>query len=404
MDAQITNFLSIIKCALHGGVPELKEPDWEKLCLYAKQHSVIPLFFEGLQSIELPEELSARLMLSSVHMVSLQAARTDAFLDIYSKLLAGGVEPIVLKGIICRETYGDLGDHRPSGDEDIWIKKEEFHRCKEILEACGCRQEKVDVPDSELDTIQEISFENPETGVYIEVHFNIIGVENEKRAKMNSFFENSAETRRRVEINGQTVYTLNHTDHFIFLFLHFYKHISGAGVGIRQIADIMMYRTKYGNEVDWDKFSNVIGQLSAQKLFADITHIANNYLGFSLDPFLPPTCPDVLLEDIISAGVFGLVDRNHAVSAQMMMAVAGGNSKWSRFLSAVFPPANRIKMTYPILMKAPWTLPFVWVFRWFRYLVRNPRLGGGLGFKSYRLAKERIKLLEDYGLMNNEND
>ena len=52
-------------------------------------------------------------------MIAGQVNRTSAFLNLYQELIEGDCKPLVRKGIVCRQLYGEYADHRPSGDEDI---------------------------------------------------------------------------------------------------------------------------------------------------------------------------------------------------------------------------------------------------------------------------------------------
>ena len=38
----------------------------------------------------------------------------------------------MMKGLICRQLYGEYCDHRPSGDEDILIRKAEYKQVQQI--------------------------------------------------------------------------------------------------------------------------------------------------------------------------------------------------------------------------------------------------------------------------------
>lgn len=59
-------------------------------------------------------------------IVAGQARRAEAFLSLYQQFIKANMHPLVMKGIICRQPYGDFCDHRPSGDEDILIPKSEY--------------------------------------------------------------------------------------------------------------------------------------------------------------------------------------------------------------------------------------------------------------------------------------
>mgnify|MGYP002120156504 CR=1 FL=1 len=45
----------------------------------------------------------------------------------------------MMKGLICRQLYGEYCDHRPSGDEDILIRKAEYKQVQQIPQEIGYR-------------------------------------------------------------------------------------------------------------------------------------------------------------------------------------------------------------------------------------------------------------------------
>ena len=119
-------------------------------------------------------------------MVAAQIRRSNAFVEIYKKITAHGIFPIVMKGIVCRQLYGELAEYRPSADEDILVEVKDFAKVKDILE-----QEKFvcrfpDITERELARIQEVSFYHSEQKLNLEVHTNIIGKESEEREQINS--------------------------------------------------------------------------------------------------------------------------------------------------------------------------------------------------------------------------
>ncbi len=407
MDTQTLNFLNVIRCAVNDEINiSLENPSFERLYAIAKEQSLIPVFYEGLckmrtagAEIEIPPAIENRFKLEAMMVISAQAQNTESFLEIYSKLLAGGIKPIVMKGIICRGTYGELADHRPSGDEDIYIRREDFGRCREILEENGFEMEDIPVDDETLSSIQEVSFYG-RNGLYLEVHTNPMGRANEAYSRMNKLFENAFDTMIVDETFGQPIYTYNHTTHFLFLFFHLYRHIVEGGVGLRQVTDIMMYNRAHGNEIDAARVKEVIKDFSAEKIFSDIIYIGSEYLGFSIKPIPKPTCPERLIEDMIESGIFGHSDRVHSISANMTSAaVDGGSGPLKSLVSALFPPLKRISIAYPILLKYPWLLPAVWVRRWLIVIPRNIKRGGGLGFEAISIGKKRIDLLKKYDII-----
>ncbi len=125
----VTTFLTL----LSAYVQDISLPDrsitldeWREVINLARAHNIFALVFEKASEntsfINMPEYPQWSLEVMSI--VAGQARRTETFLSLYKSFLKKEIHPIVMKGLICRQLYGEFCDHRPSGDEDILVKKE----------------------------------------------------------------------------------------------------------------------------------------------------------------------------------------------------------------------------------------------------------------------------------------
>ena len=133
-------FCKLIANIVHERDTRIEEKiDWLYMVKLAKEHNLLALFVEGASKhysfISRPEY--EKEMNESIAIVSAQVRRTSAFLKLYEAFVEVDLHPIVIKGLICRELYGTLGDHRPSGDEDILIRPSEYEVAKCILNENG---------------------------------------------------------------------------------------------------------------------------------------------------------------------------------------------------------------------------------------------------------------------------
>ncbi len=404
MERQTENFINILNTAFTGKVLSLSEPDWKLLCQAAKSQSVIPLFTEGLSAYPefggAPESMKRQLLNASFGLIANQARRTEEFLSCYRAMLDAGLRPLVVKGVVCRSTYGSLADHRPSGDEDIYVKKEDFRACANVLTSLGftssdCSEK--DFTDKLLDQLQELSFTSP-SGLTIEVHINLFGKETRQRTMLSALFENVFESAVPLEIDGErTVYTMSPTMNYIFLFLHLYKHFTTAGVGIRQIADVAMFYKVYKDAIDLAEAESIIAETGADKLYADVLAVAE-LLGLHVPTELRGYDTEKLIADMMESGVFGGSSEAHFYSRYVtLMAVGDNDSGKSVLLKSLFPPLSLLVNGYPELSEKPWLLPYVWFKRFFKVLFgkRNVKESG----EGYEIGKRRVELMREYGII-----
>lgn len=402
MELQIVNFLNILHAAISENTPELSDPDWNQLYDLSKHHSILPLYMEGCNKYKeyqvVPEEIRNNLMLESIEAIIWQAGRTEAFLMIYDKLIEAGLRPLVLKGLICRSTYQELADHRPSLDEDLYIPFDEFEHVKDILTSNGFQMEDLRITEEVLTKIQAISFVNHLNDLHIDVHLNPVGCDVKHREKMIHYFRKAFDNCISYQIKEHKVYSLNHTGHFLYLFLHFYRHFTGSGVGIRQLLDLLMYDRSFHKEINWLIVESIIIEMSADKLYSDVLEIGRKYLSFSLETDLKGYDADILLEDMMSTGTF----RNHTKDHSLCNDVTTTAVNYGDFHihKIIFPKSSYLVKGYPILNKRPYLLPFVWITRLFKFIINKNGSDSKIVIESIRIGKRRVMLLKKYGILN----
>ncbi len=386
-----------LKCLVGNTDGDFTDCDLKKVFSYAARHNVLPLCYENISNAGLFDLASSEKLKAKVFAtVFSQAKRTANFRKIYSALIERGIKPLVLKGIICRNLYGELCDHRPSGDEDILVKKDEYFKLAQILEENGYIPEER-VTEKTLSGKQEVTFKSS-NGLNIEVHLNIIGTENKSRRIMNKYFENVFDSAVSVEIDGQEYFTLDYTDHYIYLFYHMFKHFAMTGVGIRQILDMFKFGTRYFEVIDWSRVNEAIKNTGAGKLYGDVLEVGRLYLGFDFENNFGISFPEKLLDDIFSAGAYGNNTSERTGSKVKVLAAMDSNGKHSR-LRSIFPSLEAMREFYTILYDHPYLLPVMWFVRIVRYIFRSKTGKTYDVLKSEKIADEKIQLLRDYEII-----
>lgn len=428
---QVYNFLDLLKTVLHSNAPQKCEMndvsqfesqnvvgytgyecdisgyDWDEIYRLAAMHNVVPMVFEAaLKCPGFSEYHKYNIyMMQTMSKVTAQSRRTAAFMKLYRAFQKENLHPLVTKGLICRQLYGTLSEHRSSGDEDILVRADEFDRIKDVLEKEGFEVDNERQLGLKLEEVQAISFSNHSSGLTVEVHINLIGVENSFKRMLNNCFRNSAEKYIETGIDDIIIRTMNHTDHFLFLVLHALKHFTGGGFGIRHVMDVMMYEEVYRDDIQWDTIEFMLGEVKAQQFYSDMHIIGNQFLGFDLPLRFATNCPEELLKDMMCGSIFGnATEVQHSARAMTVAAVWANDSskKASRIrllLSTVFPPRRHMIKPYPELKNHPILLPAVWVKRWYRFIKYSKNINGNLVAESMRISQNRIDLIKKYKML-----
>ena len=397
LDIQVSNFLKILRAVFDDKKEiSLAEPvDWNLLSEIARRQNILPLFFEGAASIEdyVNANVYAKDQLDTFSMVAEQIQRSSEFSNIYKKIAKQGIYPIVMKGIICRQLYGELGEHRPSSDEDILVEIKDFHKVQEILEQEDYVCEVPDVTEKKLTQLQEVSFRNVEQKLTMEVHTNIIGKENDERSRMNDFFQNVREHGQMVRVYGTEFKTMEPTDALLFLILHAYKHFQNRGVGIRQAMDILLYYEEYKDKISMKYLQKALETCKAESFWIDILYIGNYYLGLTKENPEITCCPEELLQDMIYAGVFGKEGKTDHVAARVNLGAQDGSS---RLMKALFPSKQILVAGRPYLADKPWLLPVAWVDRWIKFLRYAGKDVWKIGHEILEKSSARMEIIKKY--------
>ncbi len=409
MEKNIVDFLSVLKRAIHGKESEKfpADVDPESLVKIAKLHKVLPLIVESEKD---NEAFISHLVFSSAVRDAMSAAvlqirRTENFKILYRKMNYEGIYPLVMKGLICRNLYGEMGDYRISGDEDILIKKEDFSRIDTFLKKEGFQPDKDNLSEKVISLLQEVTYTSPDSDLRLEVHLNPIGTEDSFRRKMNEFFEDVFDSFRKEKSGDVAIRTMDHTKHFLFLVLHAFKHLTVSGFGIRMVCDILLYMEKHHDEIDFGYVCSCLKEIKGESFLADLVFIGNKYLGFSLPVNGETNCPEELLEDIIESGIYGNHTQARRTSVHMVhsaMAERGPSSKFGKaglVFDTVFPPKERLLELCPELERKPWLIFDVYAKRIGRFISHNKKGKENLAIESMKIGQKRIELLKKYKLL-----
>ena len=391
MEIRHAAFLNILCASMAGtqaAVPAgLTAQDYHALVHLAAIHHVQPLFFEAAWSIPEARETLKQLAPAVRRQVMEQVLRTECFFALNGKLQAAGIRALVMKGIVCRSLY-PMPDHRPSTDEDLLVSDEQFEACCALLEDFG-------MTTSDPADAFERAYHSSNMPLRIELHRQLFNPESQAYGHWNEAFADALDRGQALQLQGQRVLTMAHTDHMLYLLLHAFKHFLHSGFGIRQVCDIVLYANAYSDRIDWQYILDRCRGMRAEKFAAAIFGIGRTYLGLTVQFSWPVTAEtEPLLEDILQAGVYGGATQARKQTSNVTLSAAAGKKR-SGLTGALFPPASSLTGRYPYLKKYPWLLPWAWLCRLVTY--RKHHRSDQTRY-TVEIANQRLQLLRQYGV------
>ena len=393
-----TQFLHIAKAAISGGDLPTEKVDWPAIFTLANQQKLLPILFEAARATPAAGENAALFAVTKQQVIGQvlnQTVRSAEFADLYHKLRAAGLHPIVVKGQLCSRLY-PLKDHRISADDDIYIPDAEFMACHEQLLANGLR---TGTPADELASADEVPYTKDGSPLYIELHRHLFDSAEDAHDELNHFFTDL----KPIEVDG--FLTMPPHEHLLYLILHAYKHFVRSGIGLRQFCDIGLWAREYHDEIDWQRLHEQCESVHAATFAAASFRIARDYLGIDFDLPMPwDASIDVepLLHDTLCGGVYGSNDltRLHSSTVTLNAVKASRTGEKSSVLRTVFPKREYLERRYPYLKKRPYLLPVAWVQRIAHYASEKQAGTDNSASGSIKLGKERIELMKRYGIMD----
>lgn len=390
LTATETQFLHIAKTAVSGGELPTEAVDWPAIFTLANQQKLLPILFETVRKTPAAGEnapLFAAIKRQVIGQVLNQTVRSAEFTDLYRKLRAAGLHPVVVKGQLCSRLY-PLRDQRISADDDLFIPEGEFFVCHEALLANGLT---TDTPADELPTADEVSYTKKDSPLYIELHRHLFDSAEDAHDELNHFFVDIAP----VEVDG--FLTMPPHEHLLYLILHAYKHFVYSDIGL--------WAQAYHDQIDWQRLHDQCASVHAATFAAAAFRIARTYLGIDFDlpaPWNNDVDAEPLLHDALCGGVYGSnsYTRLHSSTVTLNAVKASRTGEKSSVLRTVFPKRAYLERCYPYLKKRPYLLPVAWVQRIAHYAGEKQSGADNSASGSIKLGKERIELMKRYGIID----
>ena len=361
----------------------LSSKEWRELMDLSKKHMLLPVVFESVYDC-MPLELEQEYRAVSLILISRQTQNTDAFLKVYARLQELGVEPLVFKGLACRDTYS-LSDWRVSGDEDIYISRDQYSLFHTMMKGMGF-------------LATEPNFYSEHETVYIrnsmrvEGHWELFPQENRLWVQMNALTEGILKRAVHRKIEGTDVLVMAPTDHMIYMLLHAMKHFTLSGVGIRQICDIVQWDKRY--ELDWKRVAETMESLGGTRFTEAVLDAGNRLFGMKIPEGWKTADSSDFIEDAMAGGVFGTSTQERLHSSSITSANGIGHNTVYNLFRTLLPSRKVMEINYPWVRRNRVLLPIGWGVRILRYVMRIGEHNSPI--RSLQIGKKRIELLKEY--------
>lgn len=376
IDMQMQGVITLVRNAISGEKNSVPiEFNISDAIAVAQKHQIVNMLYYGaLQAgITQNESLKQLFALACVALARSEQQKTEVN-NIFVAFNKFGIEYMPLKGTQLKYLY-PKADMRYMVDADILIKPSQYDEIKQILSQMGYKEK----------TESDHEFVWYKSSLVLELHKRLIPSYNKDYYR---YFGDGWHLARPVK--GQlNRYEMSPEDTFIYLFTHFSKHYRDAGIGIRHITDLWIYRKENPklneNYLEcelkklqlWDFYINVMSTLDVWFKDGKSTEITDFITGVIFD-----------------SGSYGTYAAHIASEAVKLMKTSsttkGARNK--KIIRVLFPSRENMIKRYPILEKAAILLPLFWILRGVETLI--------FSFDKVKRQRQDIKYLNDENIFN----
>lgn len=364
VDAKVSEYLlELLRCSVHDTVPREKpaEVSWESVYTLARRHSVSALAFYALRERhnELPaaiaeawEEWNAKLLAKGAN----QEHELARLCEIFER---EQIPYMPLKGSCIRHLYPET-HLREMSDLDILVQAENLTAACALAQTLGYS---VDSQNTYHIDLQKKPY------MCLELHMNLIspGSPYFRYYKHPWSFARASDT--------SCCHVMANEDYYVYMLAHTAKHYYyWTGTGIRSVLDVYLFNRAYRAALDLDYVARQLKKLKLVDFAKQIETLSERW--FSSEPHSAETGCDIteMQYYILSSITYGSLmtyDQN-IVRSYIDKGKSLRGAKLAMYMHMAFLPLCEMKVMYPILEKAPVLLPFCWVARWFRILIKKP--------------------------------
>lgn len=366
LEKESNTLLCLIQAALH---PDFEQAEnltsgcnMEKLAVMIEKQSLVTMVYPVILRqtdacwMAIKEYLKP-IYDREIHKGLVQEYEIQSLLDAMEK---DGIDCLPMKGWIMRDYYPDPL-MRSMGDLDVLIKNLDSQKMQKWMEARGYKA--VKVQQQFHDEYQKSPY------MYVELHRKLVdesGLQQTEVEKVRELTKNLW-IEEDLADGKKHIYQLRNEMFYIHYLLHFYKHFTSSGAGIRFLTDNYVFLKQKEKTLDKKYLRQ---QLETLQLVAFAERIKQiTYACFEGGTL---TAQDILiLEYLTGTGVHGSQSIWEASYTLNQGEGSFIHNKRCSFWNRCFPPLTNMQNRYTKLYRWPFLLPAYYVIRIGRILFQE---------------------------------
>lgn len=334
---EILVLLQIIRNYIKNeNIPINDKVDETKLYKVANLHSVSH-FLQSWANDNATKELKDKVNMDFNGQILKDTNQGIEFENLLNKLEEENVKTLVFKGFLTKSLYPQ-SYMRKMCDIDILVEKQNIKKAGNIIKKQGF--EELDDREKHKCFVKQIL-------IIIELHREMLN----QGDIGYKYFKNILEKAVNYK-DYKNIYQMDLEDNYIFSIVHLIEHFKLFGINIRDVLDVYLFNEKNQDLMNYEKLDKVFEELGIKEFEKQIREIA--YKWFDGNQIIKKEEFSEVEKYIISGPSY-----NKGV---IYSSIENKNDKNVVF-RLFFPTLHVMQNQYHILGKAPFLLPFMWIYR-----------------------------------------
>ena len=350
-------------CQIHEPVVWTGESSVQSMAELIVEQSLVPMLYPVIQRqigpvwAELAGQLK-RIYDRELHRGLIQEYEIQVLLDDMER---DGIDCLPMKGWIMRNYYPEPL-MRSMSELDVLVREMNSPDMQKWMETRGYTPEHIeqDVHDSYV----KPPYMN------IELHRRLID-EDQLKQQHTVWRENclvSLWQKEYLQKEKKHIYRLSDEDFLVYQLLHFYKHFTDSGAGIRPLVDLYLFLQAKRYTMDQEYIKRQLDALHISAFCKQMTKLM-------LQCFEAQKWDEsgrIIVDYLVRTGIYGDLA---TIETACLFREKGKNmaqTRWHSFWRQCFPPVDVMKNRYLRLNDMPCLLPFYWAIRIGRVVFLEP--------------------------------
>ena len=386
----------LAKSVFHADFTPAPDTDWAAVLEEAIHQTVFSQVYAAAKD-QLPAELRAAHAKRFFQSVTKNLNVILAHESVHTLLTGNGIPYVILKGCASAEFYEEP-TLRSMGDVDLYVRKEDMERVRQLLLAEGYTQEVEDHQNHWAFRRDRID---------VEVHWAVTGVPTADNEVILDYLKDLIETASERSVGDAHMVLPDAFHHGLVMLLHMVSHMTAGGIGLRHLLDWLAFQNSLSEEDFLACFEAPLKRIRLWRFTQVLAAVGERYFGCTPRAYsaeVPEALTRSLVLDLFDAGNFGAKDANRLNESKLLRnnetRQIDGKTGLGHLLSFI---NQRARTAMPAAKKHPILLPAAWV----KVLVKRRRdVKAGIqpklhlkqtldGAKARQSVYEQLRLFEE---------